>query len=266
MNKLSLPIPNRIKQPAKCCVYCGKSYIKKTNLDKHIIICELLSNSKKLITIEHEDEDEVNIPSQKKMYQILLELGNKFNKLEEKVDDLSKWVVKKKKKINVIEWLNTNIIPEIKFDNLVEKIIIVEEDVKYLFDNSFADTLNQIFSRNIYNLTESNYPIFAFVQKQNTFYIYEDENIKWIELNREKVIKFLNRVHMKLLRIFREYKKTNADKIRDDEAFSILCDKTTVKMMNVDFRQENILGKIKGNMYSRMKADMKALVEYEFEF
>lgn len=262
MNKLAPNIPNRIKQPAKCCVYCGKSYIKKTSLDKHIIICELLNNSKISTVVENDDD----IPSQKKIYQILLELGNKFNKLEEKVDDLSKWVVKKKKKINVIEWLNTNITPEIKFDSLIEKIIIVQDDVKYLFDNSFADTLNHIFSRNIYNLSESEYPIFAFIQKSNIFYIYENEEAGWMELNREKIVKFLNRVHMKLLRVFGEYKKANSEKIRDDESFSLLCDKTSVKMMNVDFRQECILGKIKSNMYSRMKTDMKALVEYEFEF
>jgi tyrosine-protein phosphatase YwqE len=261
MNKLSPNIPNRIKQPSKCCVYCGKSYIKKTSLDKHVVLCELLNNSKN--TIVENDED---IPSQKKMYQILLELGNKFNKLEEKVDELNKWVVKKKKKINVIEWLNTNITPEIKFDSLIEKITITQEDVKYLFDNSFADTLNEIFSRNIYNLSESEYPIFAFIQKSNVFYIYENEEAGWMELNREKNVKFLNRVHMKLLRAFGEYKKANANKIREDESFSLLCDKTSVKMMNVDFRQETILGKIKGNMYSRMKTDMKALVEYEFEF
>lgn len=262
MNKLAPNIPNRIKQPAKCCVHCGKSYVKKTSLDKHIIICELLNNSKSSTVVENEED----VPSQKKMYQILLELGSKFNKLEEKVDELNKWVVKKKKKINVIEWLNTNITPEIKFDSLIEKIIIVQEDVKYLFDNSFADTLNHIFSRNIYNLSESEFPIFAFIQKTNIFYIYENEAAGWMELNREKIVKFLNRVHMKLLRVFSEYKKANADKLRDDESFSLLCDRTSVKMMNVDFRQESILGKIKGNMYSRMKTDMKALVEYEFEF
>lgn len=55
-------------------------------------------------------------------------------------------------------------------------------------------------------------------------------------------------------------------KIRDDESFSILCDKTSLKIMNVDFREDLIFGKIKSNMYSRMKTDMKGLVEYEFEF
>lgn len=263
MNKLAANIPNMIKQPGQCCVYCGKSYKKKTNLERHVVLCELLSKTKKGAVIE---EDEDDILSQRKIYSILLELGIKFNKLEEKVDELNKWVVKKKKKINVIEWLNANITPEIKFDSLIEKIIIIQDDVKYLFENSFADTLNKIFSRNIYNLSENEYPIFAFVQKSNIFYIYEDETAGWIELNREKLSKFLNRVHMKLLRVYGEYKKENAEKIRDDESFSILCDKTSLKIMNVDFREDLIFGKIKSNMYSRMKTDMKGLVEYEFEF
>jgi hypothetical protein len=262
MNKFVSTIPNMIKQPGQCCVHCGKSYKKKTNLDKHVILCELLSKTKKGVIIE-EDDDFIN---QRKMYNILLELGLKFNRLEEKVDELNKWVIKKKKKINVIEWLNSNITPNTKFEYLIEKIIITQDDVKYLLENSFADTLNQIFSRNIYNLKENEYPIFAFVQKTNIFYIYEDEHVGWVELNIEKLIRFLNSVHMKFLRVYREYKKENSEKIRDDEKFSLLCDKTSLKIMSVDFRQESILGKIKTNMYTRMKKEMKGLVEYEFEF
>ena len=96
-------ISNMIKQPAQCCIHCGKSYKKKTNLEKHVNLCELLNSKKTLIV-----EDEETIPSQRKIYQILLELGSKFNRLEEKVDELNRWIVKKKKKINMIECLNTN--------------------------------------------------------------------------------------------------------------------------------------------------------------
>jgi len=255
-------IANMIKQPAQCCVYCGKSYKKRINLEKHVNLCELLNMSKKQLVVEEEDD----IPSNRKIYNILLELGSKFNKLEEKVDELNKWVVRKKKKINVIEWLNTNITPEIKFDNLIEKIIIEDNDITHLFENSFADTLNSIFSRNIYNLYDNKYPIFAFVQKSNIFYIYDNEEAGWVELNREGLIKFLDKVYMKIFRVFIQHKKDNADKICKDEKFSLLCDKTSVKIMNVDFRQEPILGKIRANMYSRMKTDMKAILEYEFEF
>jgi hypothetical protein len=262
MNKIAATIPNKIKQPAQCCKYCGKSYMKKINLDNHVILCELLNNSK-IKTIVDDDEE---VPSQRKMYEMILEIGKKLSGLDEKVDDLNKWVIKKKKKINVVEWLNNHITPEINFDSLIEKIIIDKDDVQYLFQNTFADTMNHIFSRNIYNVSESEYPIFAFLQKSNVFYIYENEEAGWIELNREKLVKFLNRVHTKLYRLYLEWKKENKSQIEDDEKISLLCDKTTCKMMGVDFRQEVILGKIRANMYGRMKTDMKALVEYDFEF
>jgi hypothetical protein len=262
MNKISVDIPNKIKQPAQCCKYCGKSYSKKINLDKHVILCELLNTSKTKTSLEDDEE----VPSQRKMYLMMLEMGSKLNKLDEKVDELNKWVIKKKKKINVIEWLNSHTIPDINFDCLIEKIIMDKDDIQHLFHNTFADTINHIFSRNIYNISENTFPIFAFVQKPNIFYIYENEEAGWMELNREKLVKFLNRVHTKLYRLYLEWKKENRPQIDNDEKLSLLCDKTTCKMMDIDFRQESILGKIKTNMYGRMKTDMKAIVEYEFEF
>jgi hypothetical protein len=255
-------IPNRIKQPPQCCTFCGKSYVKKTNLNNHVVLCELLHKSSKKTTVEDDEE----IPSQKKMYQIILEIGKKLNGLDEKVDEINKWVIKKKKKINVIEWLNTHATPEITFDNLSNKITILEDDIKSLFDSNFIDVLNQIFARTIYNISENEYPIFAFVQKSNIFYIYENEDAGWTELSREKLVKFLDKIYMKISRAFSEWKKNNKTKMQDDENFQLQCDKTSVKMYSVDVKNEITLGKIRNCMYSRMKTDMKALVEYEFEF
>lgn len=255
-------IPNRIKQPAQCCLFCGKSYEKKTNLNNHIILCELIHKSSKKTTVDDDEE----LPSQRKMYQMILEISKKLNGLDEKVDEINKWVIKKKKKINVIEWLNTHNKPEINFENLSNKITICDDDIKSLFDNNFIDVLNQIFARTIYNVSDNEYPILAFVQKSSIFYIYDNEEAGWTELSREKLVKFLDKVYMKLSRAFSEWKKNNREKIDDDENFQLLCDKTSVKMYSFDIKNEITLGKIRNCMYSRMKTDMKAFVEYEFEF
>jgi hypothetical protein len=45
-----------------------------------------------------------------------------------------------------------------------------------------------------------------------------------------------------------------------------MCDKTSIKILNVEFKQEPCLAKARTAMYTRMKTDMKALVEYDFEF
>ena len=261
-------IPNRIKQPGQCCIHCGKSYKTRENLSKHVDLCELLHKSKKVGPLIIEDDEP--LPSQRKMYQMLLDLGQKYNKMEEKMEEMSKWVAKKKKKINVLEWLNTNITPNITFDSIIEKIIVLEDDISNLLHNSFYDTMNEVFSRSIYNYNELENPIFAFTQKSNMFYIYDNipnENKKaWVELSRERYIKFLNKVHMKIFKAFCDWKQTKKDEIRTNDAFSILCDKTSLKILNVDFKQEGCFAKVRSAMYTRMKTDMKALVEYDFEF
>jgi hypothetical protein len=272
-----LSIPNKIKQPSQCCVYCGKIYKTRTNLDKHIILCELVHKSKKKNNNNNLDDYD-DIPSQKKLYKMLLELGDKYSKLEEKVDEMSKFIIKKKKKINVLEWLNTNITPEIIFDKLIDKIIILDEDIDYLINNSIYDTLNHIFSRNIYNpISETEYPIFAFIQKQNIFYIYSkvndtdkdketDKDIMWQELTKEKLIKFMNKVHCKISKYMFDWKKQRVNEFKNNDNLLNAYDKTMVKLMNIDFKSDTILNKIKGQMYQNMKTDMKAFIEYEFEF
>ena len=262
MNKLANEIPNRIKQPAMCCVHCGKSYVKRPTLNKHMIICELLQRSKRSKPVE---DEEPNVPSQQRLFQMLIELGDKYSKLEEKLEDINKWVVKKKKKVNVLEWLNANITPSMTFNDIIDKITVDENDANLIIENPFNAVLNEIFSRSIYSFNESEQPIFAFVQKPNVFYIYNAEKA-WVELSRELLIKFLNRVHMKAIKAFYDWRQKKANEIKSSDSFAIMCDKTLVKLMSVEFDQDSTLSKTRSAMYNKMKTDMKTMIEYEFEF
>jgi len=296
MKNLNNEIANKIKQPSLCCVNCGKSYKKRDNLNKHNVICDLLQKSRQQYKqpnkIIEEDDDEP-IPSQKKMFQMLIELGQKYNKLEEKVAEMQKWVVKNKKKINILDWLHANSKPTLVFEDFIDRIIICDDDVKCIIDNTFYDTLNQIFSRTLYNFTQFENtntntntntnlnPIVAFVHKPNTFYIYEKTSdttgstpvLRWNELSREKLTKFLNKIHIKIVRAFtnwkknyiKENKKENTKEKKDMDSFETLCDKAIIKLMNIDFTQESIFSKVRNMIFQRMKTDMKSVLEYEFE-
>lgn len=265
MYKVTNDIPNKIKQPAECCIHCGKSYKKRTNLNNHIIICELLQKGKKSSTYKDDNDEEEPLPSQRKMYQMLIELGKKYNRLEEKVEEMNKYVIKKKKKINVIEWLNSNMVAVMPFDTIIDTIIVTDADIKMILENTFYDTLNAIFTRTIYNFKEGECPLFAFVEKQNIFYIFDKDNT-WHELSRERLIKFLNKIHMKILKVFYDWKQTKMDEIKSDDVFATSCDKTMVKLLSIEFNEEPILAKVRNTMYAKMKTEIKALIEYEFEF
>ena len=191
---------NKIKQSPTCCVICGKSYKTRTRLEKHLLLCELLKRSKNSSAIE---EDETDIPSQRKMYSILLELGYKYNKMEQKVEQLNKLLIKQKSKINVIDWLTNNIIPNVSIQHFHEHVFIIETDVEFLFNNSFYATLNGIFMR----ITENNWPLCGFIQKNNLLYSYDDN--RWQELNEDILYKFLNKIQMKISIKMLEWKKIN---------------------------------------------------------
>ena len=198
-----------------CCEYCGKEYKRQYNYDRHFILCEIVYNAKKKDKRIDKETEEINeeMPTQKQMYQIIQELALKYSKLEEKMELMNKWVDKTKKKINVLDWLNTssNLKPDLIFDNLADSIIILESDLDLLFNGNFDNILNEIFTRNIYNKDESEISLFAFIQKTNTIYVYTKDdstlNLVWIELSREKLIYFLNKVHFKIVKTLSEWKK-----------------------------------------------------------
>lgn len=261
-------INNRIKQPSQCCVICDKTYKKRSTLDKHIVTCELLNNYTNSKNI---DLDEEELPTPKKMFQMLIELGQKYNKLEEQFKEMNKWIVKKKKKISILDWLNENVKPCTTFDKLHESFTInnndndFNNDIKNIIDYSFYEIFNVLFYKLMNTIDENDKPIFAFAQKQNVVYIYNSNNI-WVELTKELISKFIIKIHSKIVNAFYEWQKTKSNEIKSNEKFSITCDKTLIKLMGVELKNETTLTKIKNIMFSRIKIDMKSLIEYEFEF
>lgn len=272
LNTNSPDVPNRIKQSSICCTYCGKGYKSRNSsaYEKHVILCELLANCKKQKSSSLEDED---IPSNKRMYSLLLELGNKYKKLEEKIEkmeEINKLLTKKKKKINIIEWLNTKIIPEYTFEDLPDKIIVTDKTIEFLLNNTFNDTFNELFSNNNeeskLNTNLNPKPLFASTKKTNILYIYDkidkEEQKKWQELSREKLIRFLNIIQKKICKVFFEWKKNKKNELKENEKLCNLCDKALIKIMTPEFKEEQTYIKFKNMIYNKIKTDF---TDYELE-
>ena len=266
--------PNIINKPPPnsclCCIYCDKRYKTRKNLDKHLVLCEIIYKSKNNKTNIAREEEEIELPSQKYMYKIILDLAEKYSKLEEKMEQVTKWIDKKKKKINVIEWLNTNINPEFIFDDLFNKIEVSEEDIERLLMTNFMDIICEIVTNNLYKLSQSkSLPIFCFDQKTNFIYVYNIKDSQtpcWFELEREKLISFMNKIHMKITKKLSEWKKTQESQGTFVDSKAEKYNKTIMKLMDINFKQDNTFNKIKSIIYGSLKTDMKALIEYEFEF
>jgi len=255
---------NKIKQSALCCIYCGKSYKAKLVLDKHLVLCEVSNKTKS----QTNNEDETIIPSQKQMYQIIIELALKCSKLENKVNELTRHISKKINKINIIDYLNNNISmkPTILFDNINEIITVEQSDIEYLFHNSFIETLNTIMSRTICqkNNDENSQqlPIATFVEKPNTIYIYTNDVTKndntpsWMIAPREKIIRFLNIIQLKISKSLSEWRKKNVQTLNENDSQSILYDKTFSKLIGIEFKIDGTYNKFYNNIYHKIKKEL----------
>lgn len=246
----------------KTCTYCLKPYTNKTSLDKHILICSLLYKTKRQIKIEEEERQDN--PSYQDLCVIIKELLVKVNKLEEKAELYDKYINKMKKKINIIDWLNTNLVPINNIDDYINNLIITEEEIIFMMHNTFLDTLYKILDENINQKKNPDpLPIFGSNHKSNTLYVYKLDH-KWTELNKNQCIEIFNILYGKVFKKLMEWKQKNEDNLSNNEQLDNLYMKTMVKIFAVDFKHEQTLSKAKTSLFQIIKTDMKQMVEYEF--
>jgi len=255
------------------CEFCGKNYKSKSSIRKHELLCEIIydtNNNNKNKRKKEQDDDQEFIPSAKQMYHIIVELSSKYVQLQDKVNMMASFVQEKKKKINVKDWLNNHVKPEVQFNKtFFQNIAIVDTDISCITSgsNNFYDMLHMILSRVLYSKEEKERPLFALTQRPNCLYIYDEEQ-RWQELTQERLIYVLNIIHFNCVKALSAWNKRNlSTKSRNEnEILADIYSKATIKMMSIDFKRELTLSRIKGSIYENVKQDMKALVQVEFEF
>lgn len=251
-----------------CCAVCNKQYTRKSSLDKHTILCDFKMKTKREHQIESEELGDV--PTHYQLVKIVQELTFKMIKMEEKMEQMQKWVDRKKRKLNVVMWLNSNVNPTIGFLEWVHTSLIVKsEHFENLMENSIFHTIQQVFEDNLSEKTDFVYPISCFSQKVGVFYISdkkEDGSAEWRQLVLTDMILILKTVQNGMIRELSKWKADNQHKFDDNDKISILFNKAVIKLMNISFSQDNNLTRIKNGLYNYLKTDLKSVVEFDFEF
>ena len=181
-----------------CCHVCNKKYTKLASLNKHKILCDFKMKTKRECQIELEELED--IPSHYQLVKIVQELTLKLIKMEEKMEDMQQFVNKKKRKLNIILWLDTNIVPTIGFLEWVHSSLIVKSrHFENLMENTIFHTIQQVFEDNL-SETDFIYPITCFSQKNGVFYICEkkvDGSPEWRQLVLNDFILLLSTIQKK---------------------------------------------------------------------
>jgi len=251
------------------CDYCGKQYTRKSSYDRHFIVCEIAHKSKRLKTCE--EEESTDIPTVAKLYSIIQEMAIRQENMEAKMNDMQKWIDKKKKKLNIINWLNTqtqtasstNTIQP--FEQRIKSFCVTEEDIQCLIDDKFTQTAINILKKNL-KTVDSSESITCFAEKTSVFYIYKTQ--QWFKMTPDEFVFIIKIIHSKILSALCSWRDKNIEKINHNDKLSELYNKSVIKLMNVsaDFNQESILGKIRSALYDYLKGNLQNMIEYEYEF
>jgi hypothetical protein len=261
------------------CIYCGKGYTRKTSCDKHTLLCEIAHKSKRLKICE--EEESTDVPSVLQLYNIIQEMALKQQKMEEKMNEMQKWIDKKKKKLNVVHWLNMQFAPTSTFEIRVKSLAVIQEDITILIEQNFTQTVVNILKRNLSPPKDGivKEPVACFSEKVSVFYIYKEhseetgeelkgpkiEN-KWSKMTQDEFTYLLRVIHSKLLNALCTWRDFNSERIKYNDKFAELYNKTVIKLMGADFAQEATLSKIRTPLYNYLKGDLKNMVEYDYEF
>ena len=151
---------NSLKFKYQCCI-CDKNYIRKSSLERHQILCDYLIKSKREKDVLLEEAND--IPTYLELVGIVKEISIKYASLQEKMENMEKWIEKKKKKINVIEWLTINRIPHFIFNEWNNQLIVTELEIEYLMENNIFQTIHKLWEK----IDIKNIPIACFNQKNN---------------------------------------------------------------------------------------------------
>jgi pterin-4a-carbinolamine dehydratase len=250
-----------------CCDLCKKSYTRKSSLDKHKLLCDYKSKSK----LEHKvsEEELGDTPTYEQLVKIVQELAFKYVKMEEKVEQMQGWINQKKQKIKVLDWLNEHVVATIGFKEWTTNIVVAPQIALSLIDYNAFQIFQNVLEYNLSSGTDFINPIKCFSHKQNVFYICEktpDGKSIWTQMETEELLLVLKKVQNKLLSELSKWKLDNKEKMEADDKISEQFNKALIKLLNITIVAHDVnVSRIRNNLYTHLKTDIKSLIEYEFE-
>jgi hypothetical protein len=240
------------------CHFCSKKFTRKIYYDRHILVCELLCKTSKERSLDAEETED--IPTIRKLYNIIMEMSIKYKKLEEKVDELSKYVDTKKKKINIIEWLNITYKTGVPFQEWMNRIKVERKHLDYIFDKDYVYGAVELLSEFI---ERGGCGILCFEQKENIFYIFDGADNKWTEMSYSHFDKMIDFISKQFLHEFVLWQNENKHRMEDDN-YSIVYMKNIKKINGGNnTTSEQLYRKIYRELYKEIKKNINNINQYE---
>jgi len=257
------------------CNSCNRGYQRKIYFTRHVAVCDLMSKSIKERQLENQETDDT--PTVRALYDVILEITNKMEHMQRKINELSKWADLKKKKLNMVDWLNTNHSSSSLFEELLTNIKVERNHLDYLFQYDYIGTITKLLFDSLPLDKLDTHSIKAFDQKPNTLYAFtyyntdntsdntsDNKTSQWAILTSLKLQELIDIASKQLLDEFIKWQKENASKMNEDD-FAIKYASNVKKMMGGGMSREQLCNRVKLDLYKYLKVNIKNITEYQFE-
>ena len=239
------------------CPICDKVYVRESPYQRHVTVCKFIPPN---AAAKNNAE---NLPSYSELCQMLQQVMLKCAAMEQKIVVLETIINTKKKKVGVLEWLNTNIVPQTTFLDWVKTMKVKPCQLQYLFNNNIVDSVVNIVNAAI-TATTTPIPMYAFGKTQN-FYVFNSEN-NWLLADVPDFTKLFKHVETELWKLLNIWKIEHSTQIYENESISMQYQKTVSKLTDISYTPNDTYNKMKTKIYNSIKMDIKSIVEDEIEF
>jgi len=235
------------------CPYCHKKFGRISSLQNHSAFCAIQHQGRYAAS---NSEQELDIAPIRDIYIVVQKLVMDNEKLKARIIELEKTSIREKKRMCLIDWLNTNKTPDNTFSQWVNKIKVTKNDFEYALTSNCINSIMEIISKNI---TDDTIPVCGFDQKLKTLFIYTNKS--WRIIENEEFYRFIDSIIRKLGKQFNNWMKKNEKEIRkNDEKLHLY----TKKLYAMD--TEEIAKRLYLKLYNHIKYNLKNIIEYEFTF
>ena len=252
------------------CGFCSRTFTRKIYYDKHVLTCELFSKTKRERSLEVEECEDT--PTVRKLYEIIMEMSVKYKKLEEKVEELSKYVDTKKKKINVVDWLNNTYKScETPFDEWFKKIKVERRHLENIFNNDYVYGALEIIKEHIQNCgSEEHTPIRAYEHRDNVFFIFmksvdanaDANDNSWCEMTQQQFNAMIVFIAKQFLHEFVVWQNENKHRV-DDDSYTMIYTTNIKKINGGNNTTEQLYRKIHRELYKHLHTSIGDIIQYD---
>jgi len=242
-------------------MFCNKSYNIKYYYERHVLLCRFLHKSKteKQIEMEPIDSKMTENQSNKLMINILYEFEKMKGEMKKMKDEIR--LLKRRQKIHLEQWLNSSNgpIPEKTWREWFQTIPVSNKHLEIIFTKDLLSGIMECLKDAIEIYDKNELPFCAFIQKQNTLYMYDKREktngfAKWFILSKEDIQSILHTLSHRFLQLFLKYEPKDINQWNENEMMY------SRKVMGKDTCENTRANSVKEYLYSSLKRNF---IEFE---